>query len=205
MPLFIAGGLGFGLGLRNLVLFASLLPDNRILQWEFYAHVPVGCGIKTWWPSSVSSVSVTCLIIIRQWKRIASWQLARRKRIRRVTRPRWEIERSKVKVTRPLNDVTENQLYIFRKTEDLQTSNFSACTAVRLSDCYCMKSGNAPKIFNSPSFSWSLYFHSLCYWLKLYDSTSIPRRHDHRTTYWQLTCLFLEQSSNGRRPSRSCK
>jgi len=51
----------------------------------FYAPAPMGCAIKRWCPSSVR-LSVPRLTLSREWKGVASWILAGRKPMIRVTR-----------------------------------------------------------------------------------------------------------------------
>jgi len=73
------------------------------------------------WPLSV--LSLTCLTVSRERNGTGSWKLAERKHMTRVIRrPHSEVERSKVRVTRPINTVTENQPYLRNgKAGELQT------------------------------------------------------------------------------------
>ena len=74
-------------------------------------------------------LSVPCLTLSREWKAIASSNLAGRKPTIRLTRdPHLEVKRSNghqvTKVTRPLNTVTENRLYLLNgKAYELQSWN----------------------------------------------------------------------------------
>ena len=76
--------------------------------------LPVGWDVKRWWPSSVcQSVSLSCA-----WPKSRTEGHRKQKIGRKEAHdtgdpwPHLEVERSKVKVTRPLNAVTENQPYL---------------------------------------------------------------------------------------------
>ena len=60
-------------------------------------------------------------MLSREWKSAASWKLARRKSMTRVTGDHSKTERSKLKVTRPLNTVTKKSV-ISSEQESLRTS-----------------------------------------------------------------------------------
>jgi len=89
--------------------------QQRHLYTRLLCPAPIGCDIMQWWPLSVCP----CLLLSREWNGVASWKLAGRKPW--VTDP-VPIERWKVKVTRQINAVTENQPYLRNgKAYELQT------------------------------------------------------------------------------------
>ena len=113
--------------------------------YSCYAPPPEGGGIMHWWPLSVCP-SVPCRILSPERKCVGNWILAERKTKainwiylialgRLCTSDPWshlQDERSKVKVTRPLNAVTEDQPYL----QNGRPTNFKLGIAMEYDDLH---------------------------------------------------------------------